>query len=48
MHLLRERSRELVKEKPDAVLPETGGLACEARGFDLNDGSLAAHALKPM
>jgi len=25
------------KEKRDAVLPETGGLACEARGFDLND-----------
>jgi 5-methylcytosine-specific restriction enzyme A len=37
MHFLRERNRELVKRKRDAVLRETGRLACEACGFDFND-----------
>jgi predicted HNH restriction endonuclease len=31
------RNRELVRKKRDAVLRETGQLACEACGFDFND-----------
>jgi 5-methylcytosine-specific restriction protein A len=37
MHRVRERNRELVKRKRDAVLRETGRLACEVCGFDFND-----------
>jgi 5-methylcytosine-specific restriction protein A len=37
MHRFRERNRELVKRKRDAVLRENGRLACEACGFDFND-----------
>jgi 5-methylcytosine-specific restriction enzyme A len=38
MHRVRERNRELVRRKRDAVLRETGRLACEACGFDFNEG----------
>ena len=33
-HLVRERSRKLVKAKKASVLKKTGKLACEACGFD--------------
>lgn len=33
-HLVRERSRKLVKAKKESVLKKTGKLACEACGFD--------------
>jgi 5-methylcytosine-specific restriction enzyme A len=37
MHRVRERNRELVKSKRDAVLRDIGRLACQACGFDFND-----------
>lgn len=36
MHRTRERNRELIRKKREAVLRETGRLACEACGFDFN------------
>jgi 5-methylcytosine-specific restriction enzyme A len=36
MHLTRERNRALIRKKREAVLRETGRLACEACGFDFN------------
>ena len=55
MHRVRERNRELVKRKRDAVLRETGRLACEACGFDFNDkygdhgrGFIEVHHLLPL
>jgi 5-methylcytosine-specific restriction enzyme A len=55
MHRVRERNRELVKRKRDAVLRETGRLACEACDFDFNDkygeqgrGFIEVHHLLPL
>jgi 5-methylcytosine-specific restriction protein A len=55
MHRIRERNRELVKRKPDAVLRKTGRLACEACNFDFNDtygehgrGFIEVHHLLPL
>ena len=55
MHRVRERNRELVKKKRDAVLRETGRLACEACSFDFNDkygdhgrGFIEVHHLLPL
>ena len=36
MHRTRERNWELIRKKREAVLRETGRLACEACGFDFN------------
>jgi 5-methylcytosine-specific restriction enzyme A len=55
MHRVRERNRELVKRKRDAILRETGRLACEACGFDFYDkygehgrGFIEVHHLLPL
>jgi 5-methylcytosine-specific restriction protein A len=55
MHCVRERNRELVKKKRDAVLREKGRLACEACGFDFNHkygehgrGFIEVHHLLPL
>jgi 5-methylcytosine-specific restriction protein A len=55
MHRVRERNRELVKRKRNAVLRETGRLACEACGFDFNNkygehgrGFIEVHHLLPL
>jgi 5-methylcytosine-specific restriction enzyme A len=55
MHRVRERNRELVKKKRDAVLRATGRLACEACGFDFNDqygehgrGFIEVHHMLPL
>ena len=55
MHRVRERNRELVRRKRDAVLRETGRLACEACDFDFNDtygehgrGFIEVHHLLPL
>jgi 5-methylcytosine-specific restriction enzyme A len=55
MHRVRERNRELVKRKRDAVLRETGRLACEACGFDFTDqygehgtGFIEVHHVSPL
>jgi 5-methylcytosine-specific restriction protein A len=42
MHLARERNRALIRKKREAVLRETGRLACEACGFDF-DATYGAH-----
>jgi 5-methylcytosine-specific restriction protein A len=36
VHLTREWNRALIRKKREAVLRETGRLACEACGFDFN------------
>ena len=55
MHRIRERNRELVKRKRDAVLRETGRLACEVCDFDFNArygehgrGFIEVHHLLPL
>jgi 5-methylcytosine-specific restriction protein A len=55
IHRVRERNRELVRRKRDAVLRETGRLACEACDFDFNDtygehgrGFIEVHHLLPL
>lgn len=55
MHRIRERNRELVRKKRDAVLRETGRLACEACSFDFNEtygehgrGFIEVHHLLPL
>lgn len=55
MHRIRERNRELVKRKRDAVLRETGRLACEVCDFDFHArygeqgrGFIEVHHLLPL
>jgi 5-methylcytosine-specific restriction enzyme A len=55
MHRVRERNRELVKRKRDAVLRVTGRLACEVCDFDFNArygehgrGFIEVHHLLPL
>jgi 5-methylcytosine-specific restriction protein A len=55
LHRTRERNRDLVRKKREAVLRETGRLACEACGFDFNDkygehgrGFIEVHHLLPL
>ena len=55
MHRVRERNRDLVRRKREAVLRATGRLACEACGFDFNDqygehgrGFIEVHHLLPL
>jgi 5-methylcytosine-specific restriction protein A len=55
LHRTRERNRELVRKKRDAVLRETGRLACEACGFDFTNtygahgtGFIEVHHVSPL
>ena len=55
MHLTRERNRALIRKKREAVLRETGRLACEACGFDFNatygshgTGFIEVHHILPL
>ena len=55
MHLTRERSRKLVKERKKLAKAEHGKLACEACGFDFlvaygerGDGFIECHHTKPL
>jgi 5-methylcytosine-specific restriction protein A len=55
LHWRRERNRELVRKKREAVLRETGRLACEACGFDFNatygahgTGFIEVHHVSPL
>jgi 5-methylcytosine-specific restriction protein A len=55
MHLTRERNRTLIRKKREAVLRETGHLACEACGFDFNatygahgTGFIEVHHVSPL
>jgi 5-methylcytosine-specific restriction enzyme A len=55
MHLIRERSRALIRKKREAVLRETGRLACEACGFDFRaiygehgTGFIEVHHVSPL
>jgi len=55
LHRTRERSRKLVEQRKQKALAETGGLRCEACGFDFEcrygergRGFIEAHHTKPV
>jgi 5-methylcytosine-specific restriction protein A len=55
MHITRERNRALIRKKREAVLRETGRLACEACGFNFEaiygehgTGFIEVHHVSPL